>query len=106
MLTPEEEKQFTPLNCFAFLTMREEGIQKDEIPPAWLCMSDEAREEKRQRVLEMAAETAGRNIPAADLNTMLGGNDVMMLQLNEWKRFETELKQERANGNPRAFFVA
>lgn len=107
-LTPEEESQFTPLNCFAFITMREQGIANDTVPAAWLCMSEDARQKARDVVIEMANKQAGVIVPirAERLNKMLGGNDLVMRQLAEWKRFETELKAERANGNPRAFFIA
>lgn len=101
--TAEEEAQFTLFNTGAMINMREDARAKDKIPPCWLSASEETREEYRLAFLKMV-EKAGRKMTVDEVERVLVGT-IMETQRDMWKNHELELKQERAKGNPRAFFL-
>jgi hypothetical protein len=105
-LTAEELAEFTITNCVAFDLYRSEAKAIGQVPPCWLCLSVEAKEEARKRFFEAMGRRVGQTIVCeADFLRLLpdgwGGREV-----DVWKALETSHKYERdVCGNPRAFFA-
>jgi len=98
-LTPEEEAQFNVLNASAFDLHRRNCRVEEIIPPCWLCMSEEAREEQRQKVRAYVAQFPLFNWSYAE------SDPVVLDKVAAWRRAEAVFKKLRQEGNPRAFFV-
>lgn len=108
VLTPDEEKQFTTLNYLAFDYIRMEAKKKDQIPPCWLCTSEEAKEEARQAVLQKFSSSMMLGVSEKALDRIIDEGclrPTIERYAAEWKKWELDLKAARADGNPRAFFA-
>lgn len=106
-LTPEEEKEFTHLNCLAFADAVEGGRKANTAPPMWLCTSEERRDELRRAVLDQLdkkfTEYAPFDVDSANDFLRRMRMSALEQQLANWKQHEIEMKALRAT-NPRAFF--
>ena len=106
IFTTEELSQFTLTNCLAFDLVRVESKNSGKIPPCWLCMSEEARSEARQKLAEWFSNQGGHSIHADDLPRSLQHLEKpMQTQILQWQNAELAMKEARLEGNPRAFFA-
>jgi hypothetical protein len=103
MLTEKENKELSNFNAAAFDLYRvESGNQK---VPFWLCMSDEGKEECRERLYQFAKERMGiANLSLAafeaQTNSML-----MPAAVHTWRMIEEEAKCKREKVNLGAYFI-
>lgn len=101
--TAEELQEFTALNCVAFDMYRKDCQDKGVVPPCWLCMSVEAKEEARKNVLDLLSRKYF--VPISEANFVKFVPDSWADQhVKSWKEVELTFKQMREDGNPRAFF--
>lgn len=124
-LTAEEEACFSGISYMAFSSMRE--AKPDCNIPCWLCTDPKIREEERQKAITVvrkafaakqgkAFKGKGQVFQANShwINSMLTEKSIeqtlmashpVRKQVEEWKRYELELKRIREEEhNPRAFF--
>ena len=76
------------------------------MPVCWLCMSDPAKDEARDALYKWLDIKVPRTLPynyesaTALLNDIdMGGN------ITKWRMAESVYKQQRIDGNPRAYFA-
>jgi len=106
-LTPEEEAKLSGLDYYACTMVLQEAMASDTNPPAWLCMSDEAR----QKYLATARELVITNLRllGAATNEAISRmiEDVPALRgpIHRWREHERLLKFHRVQGDPTAYFV-
>lgn len=102
-LTPEEESEFTLLNCVAFDNQRTESKARGEKGMAfWLVQSPESREEARQALVPAMSKLYG--LPLANLAAVKrlvadGTNPAMIRLVGVWKNLEIEAKRRRVEGH-------
>jgi hypothetical protein len=87
------------LNAGAFDLYRRNCCVEEKIPPCWLCMSEEAREELRQKVRAYLAQFPFFNLSDAE------SDHGVLAKVALWRRAEAVFKKLRQEGNPRAFFI-
>lgn len=109
-LTPEQEAEFTIFNCAVYDLHRTECQQRESIPPCWLCMSDNAKKEAKEKfaswlsgamqvLVPFTVERAEKHV-AEQFGTKLAD------KVRLWKEAELEYKRIREDEhNPRAFFA-
>jgi len=109
-MTAEELKQFTYVNMGAFDLARQQAKVNSKKIPAWLCTSEEVRQEYRKKFIEWLNKLVQPFVPFDPnhpeiVETYLAKhtNTAHLVQL--WIKMETTLKEEREKGNPTAFFV-
>jgi len=105
-----EEAEFTILNCVAFDYARKEAKDRGQLIPCWLCMSVEAREAARTKLLESMSRMMGMGARITESNFDLLMSSEMAVKLailtKKWREAELEYKKLREEGNPcRAFFA-
>lgn len=103
--TPQEEALLTPFDCAAADYMRVEAKENDQIPPAWLCASDEARDRARKGAVETLRTGLGDSSISLEWAKAFVESHIPMRSYTLWKEMELALKQARSENNPRAFFV-
>lgn len=107
-LTPEEA-EFTYVNCLAFDIARRDAMTKNTHIPAWLCSSAEARLEMRQKSYDILNAQLRPPVPFTEASREHAEkfikDRIPFTMVSMWKNAELALKQEREEGNPRAFFV-
>ena len=112
-LTADEEAEFTLVNCLAFDLARKNAQDRDTRLPAWLCMSDEAKNRYRQDLVamlntELAPIVSYSAFDLGQVETLLQrylAGTLSQDMLSRWRQIEVELKGHRAAGNPQAFFA-
>lgn len=112
-LTTEEYALLSVFDAGAFDLYRAECRDRDVIPPMWLCMSDEARQECREKFLAKLIEKGlfdeGKKLEDAQryLDAQVWYNDgpEIARTVNLWRQAEAGMKRERKAGNPRAYFA-
>lgn len=106
-LTPEEEAELNPVNALAFDLVRVKSQKDGTIPPCWLCMSAEAKEEARQAIYDqmqyISPNITGWN--EFNVNAVAKNNPQVLGKVNLWKQAEAAMKEQREAGNPHAFFA-
>lgn len=102
-LTPEEIADLNTLHGAAFDLLRQKCRETDTIPPMWLCMSPEAKQEAVSALLDHLSEQLGHKIDLLAAQMLCGS--VPASTLTPWRMAEAEAKQARADGNPRAYFA-
>lgn len=107
-LTTEEQAEFTPLNFIAHNVLREQSSAKQ---PCWLCMSNEAKQEARQKAVDWFNQNKNPIIPFSlnDPNTIKVLNRDVQAAVGhlipQWIKAEAEFKRLRVEeNNPLAFF--
>jgi hypothetical protein len=109
-LTPEEELEFTTFNGAAYDLYRTECVNNGSVPPCWLVMSEEAKQECQEKLYihlrEMMPVDFDRLSDFAIQEKLNNGlyssvKDVIA----KWKQAELIYKQYRSEGNPRAWFA-
>lgn len=103
ILTAEELTELSAFNCVAFDLHRTET---DQIPPCWLCMSDDARKNIRERLVaylnDRAPNLTGWTVEMAE---KFARRHVSIHDLDQWRHAEAAYKQLRAEQHPRAYFA-
>ena len=104
-LTAEEQAEFTAVNLVAHNVLRE---QKEARQPCWLCMSDEAKQDARQKAAKWYNENAHPSLPVQEdtalLERLLAPAAEPLMQ--QWVNTEAEYKRLRVEDrNPQAYFV-
>lgn len=102
-LTSEETADLNKLHCAAFDLVRQENRKAETIPPMWLCMSAEAKQEAVENLFKYLSKQTGRKIDLLAAHLMCGAlpDDV----LDGWQEAEAIAKKARTNGNPRGYFA-
>jgi len=96
---------FNAYNCVAYDLHRKESKAKESIPPCWMCMSEDAKKEIRNNFLVYMRLATGRlNLTEQELTVMVD-QKIPSSSIDLWKQAEAAMEQERAKGNPRAFFA-
>lgn len=105
ILTTEELAEFTPLNAAAFDLIRTRAQEKNIVPPCWLCMSDEAKDQARQDLVDYF-NTNGHSCTLGNLTQTINhtANSVSPM-IESWKQAELSYKAHRESGNPQAYFA-
>jgi hypothetical protein len=109
-LTPEQEAEFTIFNCAVYDLHRTECQQRESIPPCWLCMSDNAKQEAKEKFAAWLSGAMQVVVPftveVAERKTNERFGDKLDHAVKAWKSAELEYKRLREDeNNPRAFFV-
>ena len=108
-LTPEEVEEFTPINRAAidWLLKRRQDEPDSPIPPCWLCMSPEARQEVQKDLLSYLNEQIRPIVPLTEetAGSVVDHLPDIQHQIDLWKQAELSLKKQRQEGNPRAYFM-
>lgn len=103
-LTQEERAELTPFHMLAIAVLRETS---DAIQPCWLCLSEEAKQEARQKVVEwFNGQQPHLGMNEQDLAEYAEQAFGYSVQYKTWVEAETELKRLREEDhNPQAFFA-
>ena len=112
-LTTKEYALLSVFDAGAYDMHRAECRDNDVIPPMWLCMSDEARQEAREKFhaklidLGMIKESKSLEDCQRYLNAQVWYNGAPDLaeKVSLWREAEAGMKREREGGNPRAYFA-
>jgi len=108
-LTKEELELLTPFDCVAFDLYVSKCKEKEgSIPPAWLCMSEKAREEICESFFEYGVVQGYWHVgmSESDARRFIARIPEMQASAESWRQYESDLKKARDEGNPRAFFVS
>lgn len=107
MLTTEERSELTMVAFLGFDILRAEQPETNHLP-CWLCCDDETKEEAKQKALDFLNANAVAPIPFTEdtaethLQSMLG---TLGPSYERWVQAEEAMKQQREDGNPRAYFT-
>lgn len=112
-LTAEEYELLSVFDAGAFDLARASSRDRNEIPPMWLCMSDEARQEAREqylaKLIEQGVFSKGKTLEDAQrfINSRVWYNEATEVAclVSLWRKAEAEAKNQRKAGNPRAYFA-
>ena len=109
-LTTEEREELTLVNFLAHTLLQERD--KSAKQPVWLCMSEESKKEGRELAVEFVNSNLKPLIPVSldmygieSMERQLSGTPLMDT-FSIWVQRESEFKQLREEGNPRAYFVS
>ncbi len=102
-LSAAELADLTKSNCLAMDLYRKQCAEADVVPCCWLTMSDEAKSEAVDKLLEYLSKEMGRRVDQFVLNMMTDGVPDSML--HQWQEAEAVYKRRRGEGNPSAYFV-
>lgn len=105
-LTPEEEAEFTVFNCQAYELYRMQCIGV-MIPYRWLCMSQEAKDQAREKFATWLTQAMQSNVPftverAVEIINEKADNK-MREAVESWKNSELHYKciaKEENNSRP------
>lgn len=108
IIAKPEQSEFTCINFAAFDLLRKEN---DNVQPCWLCLNEEAKENARQAFYRWYNNNVRPLVPVRDnddfrlrqLENELKNAIGPMLRI--WIEFEAEMKAQRRQGNPQAFFT-
>jgi len=103
VLTPEQDQQLTPYNAVAFDMLRVESKAEDKIPPCWLVLSEESRNQFRKK-LQVALAAISFDIPSAERAVSCVPEVVELGK--KWRDAEIQFAILRLQGNPKAFFAS
>ena len=97
----------TPLDYFACNEYHKECKEKKECPPCWLVMNDAIKKELYDKAVVKirAARWEFKVMTEQGLNLTICEVPQVKALYDNWVTFETEMQIERANNNPKAFFV-
>lgn len=96
----------TKYNCAAFDLLRIRAMQERKIPPWWLCMSEEAREEAREALrLLLQSKVASPHLAMVDAERLADNVPDRLFDLWCVAEREAEAERMREAGNPRAYFA-
>lgn len=99
--TPDEEAQFTFVNCVAFDLMRTTSTGHS---PFWLCTNEETRKEYQQKVVDLTNKLAYMPVDLQLAENILSKR-IPKAMVDQWRRFELEAKTRRDNNDPSGFFA-
>ena len=103
-LTAEELAELNKANCLAMDLVRAKAKEEDQIPPCWLVMSAEAKNEAIENLCEFLSRELGRKVDRLSLSLSLS-HSVPDEMLHQWQEAEATFKRLREEGNPRAYFA-
>lgn len=105
--TPEEDAELTGFNAAAYEVYRVESKKANMIPPCWLTMSRESKDECRRNVRELLRKDSFTYRLMTDEAMEVEINRLMQttIVLQRWRAMELRYKQARAEGNARAYFM-
>jgi hypothetical protein len=108
-LTPEQEAEFTIFNCAVYDLHRKQCLGVS-IPPCWLCMSDNAKTEAKEKFVAWLSGAMQVLVPLTVERAIQIVNERFSRSMAEsvrlWKDAELEFKRLREDeNNPRAFFA-
>ena len=102
-LSAAELTDLSKAHCLAMDLYRKESEDQGLTPCCWLTMSDEAKSEAVDKLLEYLSKKMETDVGLNSLRIM--SNGVPDAMLNQWREAEAVYKRLRDEGNPRAFFV-
>jgi len=102
-LNTAELADLNKANCLAMDLYRRQSEEQDVVPCCWLTMSDEAKAEAVDKLLEYLSTEMGNDVSLNSLRIM--SNGVPDAMLHQWQEAEAVYKRLREEGNPCAFFV-
>lgn len=104
IFTEEEKEEFTYFNLAAFDNHRKVSADKGEIPPCWLCMTDEAKEVAKTALLEVLRGSLFLCVTEESAETLIMSKIPEPL-LMAWAEAEAERKSGREVNDPHAWFA-
>ena len=104
--TEQEKAEFTILNAISYDLHRSSST---DISPCWLCMSEEAKNDCRQKGINWLNDSIKPTIPinleTVDRICERMFSNVIEQPIEKWMKAELQAKEEREAGNPLAFFM-
>src|SRR5271155_3703176 len=96
------ENEFNAVNAVAYDLMRKNAQAENKIPPCWLCLSDEAKQEAKDDLLDFLRDATENPYMSEEEMTELVEDRIPDYLINKWQEVEEMFLQERQNNNPLA----
>jgi hypothetical protein len=100
-----KEFKFTFLDYVAFTLYLDDARRANQHPPAWMCASEEVREEWRVKAEDHLRPVMVLGITRDGIEKTLSGVPAVAEGRRRWEEHERRLEIDRENHNPTAYFI-